>query len=251
MISNSWETINAKLQYEKHLQETSGTNSPVQTNVKQNVINDSVQRREFYQNSNSNSNSNVNTQSGGALKPSSSGGKIADLQTTFGEMINSAPAAFSPQFTRKYYRIHAVSAANSSSGGNGSNNSPSEGGGEHSCNNNIKTLSSTSGADGDVEEEGEFSPKQRSEDGRMNSGGSGSESYHSSEGGGGGGGAAGRGGAWKKANKYSPEKAPKSVFIKPFGDSCNHTTAAKSSSSSSSLMQQQEGQGEGEIELCK
>ena len=33
-----------------------------------------------------------------------SGGKIQDLQSNFGEILNPAPAAFSPQFTNKNFR---------------------------------------------------------------------------------------------------------------------------------------------------
>lgn len=107
VISDSWEAVNAKLQYEKHLQD-SGNNSPVPsggTRLNPMVINDSVQRNEFYRNSNSNSSNNIGASSSNSPKVTmASGGKIADLQTNFGEILHSAPAAFSPQFTRKGYR---------------------------------------------------------------------------------------------------------------------------------------------------
>jgi hypothetical protein len=120
MISDSWQAINAKLQYEKHMQDTGGNNSPMQNNVKHGIINNSTQRREFYQNGGSGSNSNMSS-----AHNQSSSARISDLQTSFGEILSSgtsasassAPAAFSPQFTRKNYPFKGNSSAN----GNGSN----------------------------------------------------------------------------------------------------------------------------------
>lgn len=166
MISDSWEAVNAKLQYEKHLQD-SGSNSPLPPGAtKQNpiAINDSVQRSEFYRNGSSNSNSNIGAPSHNSPKVSMAGGaKIVDLQTNFGELLNNpAPAAFSPQFTRKGYRT----------GGPGQLS---------------KTLSNCS-AD-DEADAGDISMSADDQEDHIPSKGP------------------------------SPEKAPKTVFIRPFGTS--------------------------------
>lgn len=106
-VSDSWEAINAKLQYEKHLQDNGGGNSPA-TTLNLGKPNDSLLRSQFYQNGGSNSNSNFNNQSqsqnGSPRVSMASGGKIQDLQSNFGEILNPAPAAFSPQFTNKTFR---------------------------------------------------------------------------------------------------------------------------------------------------
>lgn len=96
MISDSWETVNAKLQYEKHLQDLLHSDSNDGDMCSQaspmKLINDSVQRSQFYQ------------------QPTPSSAGIEDIQTSFGEIVQQAqqqhpcPAAWSPQFTRKYYR---------------------------------------------------------------------------------------------------------------------------------------------------
>ena len=103
-VCDSWEAINAKLQYEKHLQDNGAPLS-----VGKPSINDSVQRSQFYQHSGSNSNNNfgshTNSQGGSPRVTMASGNKIMDLQSNFGEILNPAPAAFSPQFTKKNYRL--------------------------------------------------------------------------------------------------------------------------------------------------
>lgn len=107
-ISDSWETINAKLQYEKHLQDVGNGGAAGQP--LNGEFSNSVQRREFYQHRGASSDSNIAGQGAAQHSPKVSlagAGKIFDLQTNFGEMVHpthSAPAAFSPQFTRKDYR---------------------------------------------------------------------------------------------------------------------------------------------------
>jgi len=122
VISDSWEALNAKLHYEKHLQD-----------LKVRGNNDAIQRREFYQsgtssniNSSSNNNNNNNSSSNNStmtldvstvapppppptfpkITPTGTtkSSNIEDLQTNFGEIVNPVPAAFSPFFTRKQFR---------------------------------------------------------------------------------------------------------------------------------------------------
>ena len=107
-VCDSWEAINAKLQYEKHLQDNGGGNSPANT-LNLGKPNDSLLRSQFYQSGGSNSNNNFNnpqppSQNGSPRVSMASGGKIQDLQSNFGEILNPAPAAFSPQFTNKNFR---------------------------------------------------------------------------------------------------------------------------------------------------
>lgn len=106
-MSDSWEAINAKLQYEKHLQDNAGGNN-TPTGPILGKPNDSLLRSQFYQNGGSSSNSNFNnqpsSQNGSPRVSMASGGKIQDLQSNFGEILNPAPAAFSPQFTNKNFR---------------------------------------------------------------------------------------------------------------------------------------------------
>jgi hypothetical protein len=73
----------------------------------------SALRREFYQHRGSNSDGNIagngsERERNGKGVSLAGAGKIQDIQTNFGEMVgatvNPAPAAFSPQFTRKEYR---------------------------------------------------------------------------------------------------------------------------------------------------
>ena len=142
MISDSWEAVNAKLQYEKHLQDLNDRNNN-NNNINSNNDDDDGatashhdvlmdrynQRREFYSNSicgsnNSNSNNGSGHHDGGPHPavvstshkpphrskqpsfqlPTNGMLRIDDIQTNFGEIVNPAPAAFSPQFTRKHYR---------------------------------------------------------------------------------------------------------------------------------------------------
>jgi hypothetical protein len=178
-ISDSWETINAKLQYEKHLQDAGS--APMQING---VIGDNVQRREFYQHSGSNSNSNIASQYSQQHSPKvtlAGAGKILDLQTNFGEIanpaLNSAPAAFSPQFTKKSYRT---------AGSSGSKNASSSGVGGAGGSGAMQTCSD----DADGTEKGlrpEVSPVRGVVGG-------------------------------EKKNGFSPEKPPKTVFIRSVVD---------------------------------
>jgi len=127
-ICDSWEAVNAKLQYEKHLQDTARSATATAAAgiyLPRNGVNsDSVQRSQFYMSSGSNSNSNIAGGTGSPKVTMAGAGKIMDLQTNFGEMVNSAPAAFSPQFTRKNYRTYgsAGKAGNSNSSGGGTVN---------------------------------------------------------------------------------------------------------------------------------
>jgi hypothetical protein len=138
MISDSWEAVNAKLQYEKHLQDLNDRSNNNNNNNDDDgataphhdvLVDRYNQRREFYSNSscgssNSNSNSGSSHHDGvphpGVVPtnhkpphrskqpsfqlPTNGALRIDDIQTSFGEIVHPAPAAFSPQFTRKHYR---------------------------------------------------------------------------------------------------------------------------------------------------
>lgn len=107
-ISDSWQAVNAKLQYEKHLQDALAAGNMHALNGE---FSNSALRREFYQQRGNSSDGNIashNYERGSPKVSLASTGKIQDLQTSFGEVLNAAvhpaPAAFSPQFTRKDYR---------------------------------------------------------------------------------------------------------------------------------------------------
>ena len=176
MISDSWEAVNAKLQYEKHLQDLndrSNNNNNSNNNdddgataSHHDVLMDRYnQRREFYSNSScGSSNSNSNNGSSGHHDggphpavvstshkpphrskqpsfqlPTNGALRIDDIQTNFGEIVNPAPAAFSPQFTRKHYRSNDRSnVVTTSNGGDGDNES------DPSIQQDTSTVSSTS-----------------------------------------------------------------------------------------------------------
>ena len=174
MISDSWEAVNAKLQYEKHLQDLndrSNNNNNSNNNdddgataSHHDVLMDRYnQRREFYSNSScGSSNSNSNNGCSGHHDPhpavvstshkpphrskqpsfqlpTNGALRIDDIQTNFGEIVNPAPAAFSPQFTRKHYRSNDRSnAVTTSNGGDGDNES------DPSIQQDTSTVSSTS-----------------------------------------------------------------------------------------------------------
>ncbi|KAJ1422742.1 hypothetical protein B484DRAFT_420834 [Ochromonadaceae sp. CCMP2298] len=96
-LSGSWGVLNAKLQYEKQQQEQclAGVGAGQDAPAAKAGNNDVQQRREFYQSG----------QNGGVTKRVAMGGNVEDLQTNFGEIMHSAPAAWSPQFTRKQFRV--------------------------------------------------------------------------------------------------------------------------------------------------
>ena len=161
MISDSWEAVNAKLQYEKHLQDLNDRNNNNSNNDDDNDNDASAshhdvlmdrhnQRREFYSsscgssNSSSSNNSSSHYDSGSHpvevsmshkpphrskqpsfQLPNKGALRIDDIQTNFGEIMNPAPAAFSPQFTRKHYRSNdrLNTSISSNAGGDGDNES--------------------------------------------------------------------------------------------------------------------------------
>ena len=118
-IGDSWEAVNAKLQYEKHLQDMydckSMDDAASISSSHQDILADRHnQRREFYSCSSSSNHDNTHSGTTGTTNnkphrssnhqsfnlPSNRTLVIDDIQTNFGEIINPAPAAFSPQFTR-------------------------------------------------------------------------------------------------------------------------------------------------------
>lgn len=169
-VGDSWEAINAKLQYEKHLQDSVGATNPSMMLGKPN---DSLLRSQFYQHSGSNSNNNfgshTHSQTGSPRVSMAGSAKIQDLQSNFGEILNPAPAAFSPQFTNKNFRR---------ANGSGSSSATKA---------SILVAGSASADD--------------------ESGGAGSGAgMHGSE------------GPSPKRKPLTPEKPPKSVFIKAFAE---------------------------------
>jgi len=115
MISDSWEAVNAKLQYEKHLQDMNDRNTEDAPASHYDVLVDRHnQRREFYSTSGSSShdtshpvsttNKPHRSKKPSFQLPNNGALQIDDIQTNFGEIVHPAPAAFSPQFTRKHYR---------------------------------------------------------------------------------------------------------------------------------------------------
>jgi hypothetical protein len=117
-LSDSWSVLNAKLQYEKHMQEQclAGEKAAAHTHTTQSQSqdakgnNDVQQRREFYQSGGQGQNGGKRVAGAGAV----AGGNIEDIQTNFGEIMHSAPAAWSPQFTRKQYKVGNTFAKKSS-----------------------------------------------------------------------------------------------------------------------------------------
>jgi hypothetical protein len=226
MISDSWEAINAKLQYEKHLQDSNNATA-VQNNSLPITINDSVQRSQFYQNSNNNSNSqNLNNSklssgnlSGSSSSSSSGGGKIMDIQTSFGEILHPAPAAFSPQFTRKNYRIHDAASTHV----HGTAHSGATGGAR---------TSSSSGGEGEGGDEADGGGSTGED---YNSGDAQHQQQHHSGGGG-------------AISKFSPSKPPKTVFIRSV--SAENASAQAALRANGELGPEGGGSGEFYVAVC-
>lgn len=141
MISDSWEAVNAKLQYEKHLQDLNDRSNNNNNNNDDDgasashhdvLMDRHNQRREFYRDSgphpsvvSTNQKPPHRSKQPSFQLPTNGALRIDDIQTNFGEIVNPAPAAFSPQFTRKHYRsndrLNALTTSNAGDGDNEAN----------------------------------------------------------------------------------------------------------------------------------